>query len=69
LKISKLRLNILLYNEPYLDDKEILEIAKYNLRIYLELVLIVGTKLGILKARLIVVNFCYVARSIGGVSF
>jgi hypothetical protein len=34
-----------------------------------DLVLIVGTKLGIPGARLIAANFCNAARSIGGVSF
>jgi NAD-dependent SIR2 family protein deacetylase len=47
LKVGRLRPNVLLYSEPHPDDKEILEVAKHNLRICPELVLIVGTKLGI----------------------
>jgi NAD-dependent SIR2 family protein deacetylase len=69
LNISRLRPNVLLYGEPYLDDKEILETAKYNLRVYLELVLIISTKLGIPSARSIAVDFCHAARSVGGASF
>ena len=69
MKISKLRPNILLYSEPYLDNKEILETAKYNLRICPELVLIVSIKLAILSARSIAANFCYIARSISKASF
>jgi len=61
LKISKLRLNILLYSKLYLNNKEILEIAKYNLRICLKLVLIVNIKLVILSARSIAIDFCDVA--------
>jgi len=45
LKIGRLRPNILLYSKSYPDNKEILETTKYNLRIYLELVLIIGIKL------------------------
>jgi NAD-dependent SIR2 family protein deacetylase len=69
LKISRLRPNILLYGEPYPDNKEILETAKYNLRIYPELVLIVSTKLAIPGARSIAADFCYTAWSVGGASF
>jgi NAD-dependent SIR2 family protein deacetylase len=69
LKIGRLRPNVLLYGEPYLDDKEILETAKHDLRICPELVLIVGTKLGIPGARSIAANFCHAARSVGGTSF
>ena len=61
MKISKLRLNILLYSKLYLNNKEILEIAKYNLRICLKLVLIVNIKLVILSARSIAIDFCDVA--------
>jgi NAD-dependent SIR2 family protein deacetylase len=50
LKISRLRPNVLLYGEPYPDDKEILETAKYDLRICLELVLIISMKLAIPSA-------------------
>jgi NAD-dependent SIR2 family protein deacetylase len=69
LNIGRLRLNILLYGEPYLDDKEILETAKHDLRICLELVLIIGTKLAIPGARSIVVDFCHATQSVGGASF
>jgi len=69
LNISRLRPNVLLYGEPYPDGKEILETAKYDLRICPELVLIVSTKLGIPGARSIAVDFCHAARSIGGASF
>jgi hypothetical protein len=50
LKISKLKPNILLYSKLYLNNKEILEIAKYNLRICPELVLIISIKLAIPSA-------------------
>ena len=69
MNIGRLRPNVLLYGEPYPDNKEILETTKHNLRIYPELVLIVGTKLRIPGARSIAANFCYTARSIGGASF
>ena len=69
LNINRLRPNILLYNKPYPNDKEILETVKYNLRIYPGLVLIIGTKLVIPGTRLITVNFYYITRSISGISF
>ncbi|PQE08876.1 hypothetical protein CJF31_00010797 [Rutstroemia sp. NJR-2017a BVV2] len=69
LTIGRLRLNVLLYGEPHPDDKEILEAAKYDLRICPELVLIVGTKLRIPGAKSIAADFCYAARSVGGASF
>ncbi|PMD51122.1 uncharacterized protein K444DRAFT_545048, partial [Hyaloscypha bicolor E] len=47
---GRLKPNILLYSEPYLDNKEILETTKYNLRIYPELVLIISIKLRISSA-------------------
>ena len=69
MNISRLRPNVLLYSEPYLDNKEILETTRYNLRICPELVLIVSTKLAIPSARSIAIDFCYVTRSVGKVSF
>jgi NAD-dependent SIR2 family protein deacetylase len=69
LKISKLRPNILLYSEPHLDNKEILETTKYNLRICPELVLIISTKLAIPGARSIAADFCHAAQSVGRASF
>ena len=69
LKISRLRPNVLLYGEPHPDNKEILETAKHDLRICPELVLIVGTKLGIPGARSIAADFCHAARSVGRASF
>ncbi|KAH8690369.1 hypothetical protein GQ44DRAFT_636967, partial [Phaeosphaeriaceae sp. PMI808] len=66
LKIGRLRPNVLLYGEPHLDDKEILETAKHDLRICPELVLIVGTKLRIPGARSIAANFCHAAGGVGG---
>jgi NAD-dependent SIR2 family protein deacetylase len=69
LKIGRLRPNVLLYGEPHSDNKEILETAKHNLRIYLELVLIVGTKLAIPGAWSIAADFCDAARSVGEASF
>ena len=69
MNIGKLRLNVLLYGEPHLDDKEILEITKHDLRICPELVLIVGTKLAIPGARSIAADFCHATRSVGGASF
>jgi NAD-dependent SIR2 family protein deacetylase len=69
LNIGRLRPNVLLYGEPHPDDKEILETAKHDLRIFPELVLIVGTKLGIPGARSIAADFCHTARSVGGASF
>jgi hypothetical protein len=50
LKINRLRPNILIYSEPYLDNKEILETTKHDLRICLEVVLIIGMKLVIPSA-------------------
>ena len=69
MKISKLRPNILLYDKPYLDNKEILETTKYNLRIYPELVLIINMKLAIPSARSIAIDFCDATRSVGKASF
>jgi NAD-dependent SIR2 family protein deacetylase len=69
LKIGRLRPNVLLYSEPHLDDKEILETAKYDLRICPELVLIVSTKLAIPSAWSIAADFCDAAQSVGGASF
>lgn len=69
MKVGRLRPNVLLYSEPHLDDKEILETAKHDLRISPELVLIVSTKLAIPGARSIAVNFYYAARSVGRASF
>lgn len=69
LKISRLRLNILLYGKFYPDNKEILETTKYNLRIYLELVLIISTKLAIPGVWLITIDFYDTIRNIGKISF
>jgi NAD-dependent SIR2 family protein deacetylase len=69
LTISRLRPNVLLYGEPHPDNNEILETAKYDLRIRPELVLVVSTKLGIPGARSIAVDFCHAARNVGGASF
>lgn len=69
LKIGRLKPNILLYGEPYPDDKEILKTAKHDLKICSELVLIVGTKLAIPGARSIAANFCDAVRSVDGPSF
>jgi hypothetical protein len=69
LNVSRLRLNVLLYSEPYPDDKEILEATKHDLRICPELVLIVSTKLRIPGARSIAVDLYHAARSVGGASF
>jgi NAD-dependent SIR2 family protein deacetylase len=66
---GRLRPDILLYGEPHPDDREILETTKYDLETCPELVLIVGTKLGIPGARSIAANFCHAARSVGGASF
>jgi NAD-dependent SIR2 family protein deacetylase len=69
LNIGRLRPNILLYGEPHLDNKEILETIKHDLRICPELVLIVSTKLGIPGARSIAVDFCHATRNVGRASF
>jgi NAD-dependent SIR2 family protein deacetylase len=69
LNIGRLRPNVLLYGEPHPDDKEILETSKHDLRICPELVLIVGTKLGIPGARSMAADFCHAARSLGRASF
>lgn len=69
LKIGRLTPNVLLYGEPHPDDKEILETVEHDLRICPELVLIVGTKLGIPGARSDAANFCHATRSTGGTSF
>jgi NAD-dependent SIR2 family protein deacetylase len=69
LSIGRLRPDVLLYGEPHSDDKEILETAEDGLRICPDLVLIVGTKLGIPGAQSIAANFCHAARSVGGASF
>jgi NAD-dependent SIR2 family protein deacetylase len=69
LKINRLRPNVLLYGEPHPDDKEILETTKHDLRICPELVLIISTKLAILNARSIAVDFCDAAQSVDGASF
>jgi hypothetical protein len=55
--------------EPHPDDKEILETAKHDLKLCPELLLIVGTNLGIPGARSIATDFCHAARSVGGASF
>ena len=67
LSISRLRPDVLLYGEPHPDDREILKTAKDSLRIYPDLVLIVGTKLGIPRAQSIAANFCHAARSVAQV--
>jgi NAD-dependent histone deacetylase SIR2 len=69
LTIGRLRPNVLLYGEPHLDNKEILETVKHDLRICPELVLIVSTKLGIPGAQSIAADFCHVAQSVGEASF
>jgi hypothetical protein len=69
LNISRLRLNVLLYSEPYSDNKKILETAKHDLRICPELMLIVSTKLAIPNAWSIAADFCHAAKSVSKASF
>ncbi|KAF8861555.1 DHS-like NAD/FAD-binding domain-containing protein, partial [Acephala macrosclerotiorum] len=69
LRIGELRPDVLLYGEPHPDEQEILETVEDGLRICPDLVLIVGTKLGIPGARSTAANFCHAARIVGGASF
>jgi len=53
---------MLLYNKFYLNNLEILNVIKNNLKIYFNLILIIGIILKIFKALLIIISFCYVIR-------
>jgi len=69
LSISRLRPDVLLYGEPYQDDKEIMEAVEDDLKACPDFFLVFRTKLRIPGARSIAANLCQAAQNAGGASF
>jgi NAD-dependent SIR2 family protein deacetylase len=66
LTVGKLKPNVLLYGEAHSDDKEIIKAIDDDLETCPDLLLVVGTKLGIPGARSIATRLCRATQSSGG---